>query len=70
MRKKERKERWEGEREKVIQREKESKLGKQENTSEQGRGLLQEITVKGIFIVRRERASIKKLNFFFWREGT
>lgn len=55
MREKERKERWEGEREKdIIQREKESKLGKQENTSEQGGGLLWEITEKGIFIIRRE----------------
>lgn len=33
-----------GEREKDIQREKESKLGKQEHTSEQGGGLLWEIT--------------------------
>lgn len=54
MRGKERKERWDGERKKAIQREKESKLGKQENTSEQGGGLLWEITGKGIFIIRRE----------------
>lgn len=37
-----------GEREKAIQREKESKLGKQENHSEEGEGLFCEITETGI----------------------